>query len=111
MYLIPVHHMSSIWMIIHILPLPPAPCIPQDVRTHIQCEFNMGSVGWAPSDGAESYSAVATGHGRTHECVTNTTVCTWNDLHCGEDYSVVVSAKGHNCTSLPSNSSIIHMGM
>ena len=44
-------------------------------------------------------------------CLTNTTSCTWSDLHCGEEYTVVVRAKDNNCTSLPSNSSVIYMGM
>nr|XP_046264816.1 mucin-4-like [Scatophagus argus] len=86
------------------------PCIPHDVTTYTQCEFNVGSVSWGPSDGAETYVAVATGlDGHTHLCLTNTTSCTWNDLHCGEEYTVVVRAKDDNCTSLPSNSSVIHM--
>lgn len=92
--------------------LSPAPCIPQNVTTYVQCEFNTGSISWGASDGAETYVAVATGlDGHTHQCLTNTTSCTWNDLHCGEDYTVVVRAKDDNCTSLPSNSSLIHMGM
>ncbi|XP_074545118.1 uncharacterized protein LOC141804545 [Halichoeres trimaculatus] len=86
------------------------PCVPQDLTTYVQCEFNMGSVSWGSADGAKSYEAVATGlDGHTHQCLTNTTSCTWNDLHCGEEYTVVVRAKGHNCTSLPSNSTVIHM--
>ncbi|XP_033507400.2 uncharacterized protein LOC117272533 [Epinephelus lanceolatus] len=86
------------------------PCIPHHVTTYVQCEFNMGSVSWGPSDGAETYVAVATGlDGHPHQCRTNTTSCTWNSLHCGEEYTVVVRAKDGNCTSLPSNSSVIHM--
>lgn len=89
-----------------------APCIPRDVTTYVQCEFDRGSVSWGPSNGAESYIAVATGHGgHRHVCLTNTTSCTWSDLHCGEEYTVVVRAKDSNCTSLPSNSSVIYMGM
>uniref|UniRef100_A0A3B5BI78 Fibronectin type-III domain-containing protein n=1 Tax=Stegastes partitus TaxID=144197 RepID=A0A3B5BI78_9TELE len=88
----------------------PAPCIPWDVATYVECEFNVGSVSWGPSDGAEEYVAVATGlDGHPHQCLTNTTSCTWSDLHCGEEYTVVVRAKGDSCTSLPSNSSVIHM--
>ncbi|XP_065810044.1 receptor-type tyrosine-protein phosphatase beta-like [Labrus bergylta] len=87
-----------------------APCIPRHVTTYVQCESNMGSVSWGPSDGAETYVAIATGlDGHTHKCLTNTTSCTWNDLHCGEEYTVLVRAKGDNCTSLPSNSTVIHM--
>ncbi|CAI5641408.1 unnamed protein product [Oreochromis niloticus] len=87
-----------------------APCIPRGLVTDAECGFDVGSVSWQPTDGAESYIAVATGlDGHAHRCVSNTTSCTWSDLHCGEEYSVVVRAKSNNCTSLPSNSSIIHM--
>lgn len=89
-----------------------APCIPRDVTTNVQCESDRGSVSWTPSDGAKSYIAVATGHdGHQHVCLTNTTSCTWSDLHCGGEYTVVVRAKDSNCTSLPSNSSVIYTGM
>lgn len=89
-----------------------APCIPHDVTTRVQCEADQGSVSWGPSNGAKSYVAVATGlDGHRHECLTNTTSCTWSDLHCGEEYTVLVRAKDGNCTSLPSNSSVIYMGM
>lgn len=72
---------------------------------------NVGSVSWGSSDGADRYVAVATGlDGQSHVCYTNTTSCTWNHLHCGERYTVVVRAKDNNCTSLPSNSSVIYMG-
>uniref|UniRef100_A0A3B3DY87 Fibronectin type-III domain-containing protein n=1 Tax=Oryzias melastigma TaxID=30732 RepID=A0A3B3DY87_ORYME len=54
-----------------------------------------------PSDGAETYIAIATGvDSHTHQCLTNTTSCTWTDLHCGEEYTVVVRAKTVNCSSL-----------
>ncbi|XP_067331701.1 fibronectin-like [Channa argus] len=87
-----------------------APCIPRNVTTSVQCNFNMGSVSWEPSDGAKTYVVVATGlDTHTHQCFTNTTSCTWNDLHCGEEYTVVVSAKDDSCNSLPSSSSIISM--
>ncbi|XP_056277189.1 fibronectin-like [Pseudoliparis swirei] len=87
------------------------PCVPRDVRTSVQCEVSVGSVSWAPSDGAETYSVVATGlDGHTQQCLTNTTSCTWTDLRCGDEYAVVLRAQEGNCTSLPSNSSVIHMG-
>ncbi|XP_047445276.1 mucin-4-like [Mugil cephalus] len=86
------------------------PCTPRDVATYVECEFDTGSMSWAPSDGAETYIAVATGlDGHSHSCVTDNTSCTWSDLHCGEEYTVVVRAKSGNCSSLPSNSSVIHM--
>uniref|UniRef100_A0A3B4UUE8 Fibronectin type-III domain-containing protein n=1 Tax=Seriola dumerili TaxID=41447 RepID=A0A3B4UUE8_SERDU len=86
------------------------PCVPQHVQSFTRCENNMGSVSWAMSDGAESYLAVATGEdGHTHECATNTTTCTWDDLHCGEMYTVHVIANDYLCSSMPSNSTSIRM--
>lgn len=93
-------------------PLSSAPCIPSDVTTYVQCELSTGSVSWGASDGADTYTAVATGlDGHTHACHTNTTSCSWDNLHCGEEYTVVLRANGDNCTSLPSNSSVIYMSM
>lgn len=89
-----------------------APCIPSNVTTYAQCMFTMGSVSWGPSDGAKTYTAEATGlDGDTYQCLTSTTSCSWTDLHCGEQYSVVVRANNDNCSSLPSNTSIIYMSM
>ncbi|TNN67818.1 Fibronectin type III domain-containing protein 7 [Liparis tanakae] len=86
------------------------PCVPREVRTSGQCASSGGSVSWAPSDGAETYGVVATGlHGHTQRCLTNTTSCTWTGLRCGDQYAVVVRAQEGNCSSLPSNSSVIHM--
>uniref|UniRef100_A0A8C5HBY8 Uncharacterized LOC114458429 n=2 Tax=Gouania willdenowi TaxID=441366 RepID=A0A8C5HBY8_GOUWI len=87
-----------------------APCEPMGVETLVQCEADTGSVRWGPSDGAESYVAIATSlSGHAHQCETNLTWCSWSDLHCGEEYLVRVRAKNQNCTSRPSNTSLIHM--
>lgn len=97
---------------VNLHPLSSAPCIPSDVTTYVQCELSAGSVSWGSSDGADTYTAVATGlDGHTHACHTNTTSCSWDNLQCGEEYTVVVRANGDNCTSLPSNSSVIYMSM
>ncbi|XP_017277744.1 serine-rich adhesin for platelets-like [Kryptolebias marmoratus] len=86
------------------------PCTPSDVSTSTQCQLNTGSVSWSPSDGAESYVATATGlDGHAHQCLTNTTTCTWDDLHCGDEYTVVVRAKIDSCSSQASNSSVVYM--
>ncbi|XP_071342815.1 uncharacterized protein [Trachinotus anak] len=86
------------------------PCVPVHVQSFTHCENSLGSVSWAMSDGAESYLAIATGEdGHTHECATNATTCTWDDLHCGEMYTVHVIANDHLCSSLPSNSTSIRM--
>ncbi|XP_006797927.2 uncharacterized protein LOC102776891 [Neolamprologus brichardi] len=86
------------------------PCVPAHVQSFTRCEKSLGSVSWAASDGAESYMAIATGQDRhVHTCTTNTTICTWNDLHCGETYTVYVVAMNYVCTSMPSNSTSIRM--
>lgn len=89
----------------------PAPCTPHNLVTHVECNNQLGSVSWGPSDGANMYTAKATGNdGHTHLCVTNGTSCTWEDLHCGEIYNVSVTANDSRCTSTRSNSTYIHMG-
>ncbi|XP_054624499.1 uncharacterized protein LOC129177418 [Dunckerocampus dactyliophorus] len=86
------------------------PCTPRDVTTYIQCEGSTASVMWGATEGALKYAAEATGlDGHVHWCYSNTTHCTWDDLHCGEQYTVVVRAEDENCTSLNSNSTVIYM--
>ncbi|XP_034531079.1 uncharacterized protein LOC117806306 [Notolabrus celidotus] len=86
------------------------PCIPQHVESFTPCENNTGSVSWAKSDGAESYMAIAVGQdGHTHMCTSNGTICSWDDLHCGEVYTVHVVANDYLCSSMPSNSTSIRM--
>lgn len=85
--------------------------MPQYVHTYVFCEDSVGSVSWMGSDGAESYTAVAVGQDSdTHMCITNSTICTWTDLHCGDIYTVHVIANDYLCNSMPSNGTIIHMG-
>ncbi|XP_077077959.1 uncharacterized protein fndc7rs1 [Siphateles boraxobius] len=87
-----------------------APCTPHNLVTHVECNSQVGSVIWGSSDGANMYTATATGNdGHTHLCITNGTSCTWEDLHCGEVYNVTVTANDSHCTSKRSNSTYIHM--
>ncbi|MEQ2211430.1 hypothetical protein XENOCAPTIV_000725 [Xenoophorus captivus] len=86
------------------------PCIPEQVQSYTRCENSLGSISWTMYAKAESYLAIAVAEdGHTHECTTNTTKCTWNDLHCGEIYTVNVIALDYQCTSMPSNSTTIRM--
>ncbi|XP_056895182.1 fibronectin-like isoform X2 [Takifugu flavidus] len=86
------------------------PCIPQHVQSFSHCENNLGSVRWASSDGADSYVAFAVGQdGHIHMCTTSTTNCTWDDLHCGEVYTIHVVANDYLCSSMPSNSTSLRM--
>ncbi|XP_040040842.2 uncharacterized protein fndc7b [Gasterosteus aculeatus] len=86
------------------------PCAPRHVQSFVQCENSLGSVSWGSSEGAESYLAIAVGQdNHTHVCTTNTTICSWDDLHCGERYTVHVIANDNLCSSMPSNSTSIQM--
>ncbi|KAI5096119.1 hypothetical protein C0J45_14549, partial [Silurus meridionalis] len=88
-----------------------APCAPTAVQTFIQCEDNIASVSWVNSDGALNYTAVAKGQtlGQTSICTTNTTICNWSDLLCGELYIVRVTASNLYCSSVPSDNTTIRM--
>ncbi|XP_014901851.1 uncharacterized protein fndc7b [Poecilia latipinna] len=86
------------------------PCTPEALQTYTRCEDSLGSVSWTMFADAESYLAVAVGQdGHIHQCASNTTSCTWDDLHCGEIYTVNVVALDYRCTSMQSNSTIIRM--
>ncbi|KAM3619311.1 uncharacterized protein V6R79_006036 [Siganus canaliculatus] len=86
------------------------PCVPQHVQSFTRCENNLGSVSWAQSDGADSYLAIAVAEdGHVHMCTSNTTTCTFDDLHCGEEYTVHIVANDYLCSSLPSNSTTVRM--
>uniref|UniRef100_A0A672T9V5 Fibronectin type-III domain-containing protein n=3 Tax=Sinocyclocheilus grahami TaxID=75366 RepID=A0A672T9V5_SINGR len=87
-----------------------APCVPYHIETYAECENNLGAVSWADSDGTDIYTAIAIGQdGHTHVCITNTTFCIWEELHCGEIYFVQVIASTQICNSEPSDGTVIHM--
>ncbi|XP_056304665.1 uncharacterized protein LOC130216807 [Danio aesculapii] len=87
-----------------------APCVPYNTKTFVECQNTLGAVSWAASEGAEIYTAIATGQdGHTNICITNATSCTWEDLHCGELYVVQVVASAQICSSKPSVGTNIHM--
>ncbi|KAF4097010.1 hypothetical protein G5714_022979 [Onychostoma macrolepis] len=87
-----------------------APCVPYHIETYAECENNLGAVSWAGSDGADIYTAIAIGQdSHTHVCITNTTYCIWEELHCGEIYFVQVIASAQICNSGPSDDTVIHM--
>lgn len=55
---------------------------------------------------AESYQLIATGlDGHVAKCNTSVNNCSLDGLHCGQTYSLSITAKGATCRSLPSLSS------
>ncbi|XP_043942820.1 uncharacterized protein LOC122814297 [Protopterus annectens] len=77
-----------------------APCIPQNIHHHLDCQTNDVTVSWNSSDGALQYMVVAQGNdGHSVTVNTTQTTCDFAALHCGQSYTVQVTAGGTNCTS------------
>ncbi|KAK6311083.1 hypothetical protein J4Q44_G00191380 [Coregonus suidteri] len=63
----------------------------------------MGTVSWTAVARADMYLATATGNdGHTHTCISNSTDCSFTDLHCSETYAVNVVTIDRGCHSDPS---------
>lgn len=63
----------------------------------------MGTVSWTAVARADMYLATATGDdGHTHTCSSNSTDCSFTDLHCAETYAVTVVTIDRGCYSDPS---------
>ncbi|XP_045549628.1 collagen alpha-1(VII) chain [Salmo salar] len=78
-------------------------CPPTNVTTSLQCDGNMGTVSWTAVARADMYLATATGDdGHTHTCSSNSTDCSFTDLHCAETYAVTVVTIVRGCHSDPS---------
>ncbi len=70
------------------------------------CEDNGATVTWGHSPVATSYLLTATGRdGHVASCNTSVNNCTLAELHCGQPYSLSITASGDNCTSQPGTSS------
>lgn len=77
----------------------PAPCPPTNLTVRADCGTNLGTLTWAPSIHAISYTATVTGtHGHVASCSSNTTTCSVK-LDCGRQYSAVVIASTATCNS------------
>lgn len=86
------------------------PCVPRHVESYTTCEDSLGAASWGPADGAEYYIALAVGQdGSSSVCTTVNTTCIWDDLHCGEFYTISVTAVNSECESEDSNSTTIRM--
>lgn len=79
------------------------PCVPRQVEARVVCESGAMAVAWEPSKGASSYTAVAQGNGgytsTRNSSDGTTTWCVFDDLRCGLNYSVTVSASDETCSS------------
>uniref|UniRef100_A0A3B5ALM3 Fibronectin type III domain containing 7b n=1 Tax=Stegastes partitus TaxID=144197 RepID=A0A3B5ALM3_9TELE len=76
------------------------PCVPGNVTVVPSCKENGATVTWAHSPVAVSYNLTATGSdGHVVNCSSKVNNCSLADLHCGQMYKLIITAKGHDCTS------------
>lgn len=92
--------------ILKVVVFPSVPCVPNNVSVLPSCDDNGATVTWSRSLVATSYLLTATGRdGHVAVCNSTENNCTLTHLHCGQPYSLSVTARGEKCTSQPSVSS------
>ncbi|KAJ3599685.1 hypothetical protein NHX12_033641 [Muraenolepis orangiensis] len=79
------------------------PCAPQNVSTSLLCSGNTGEVSWLASAGAASYEVMALGRdGDSNRCSTNTTACSFPNMHCAQTYEITVTPYSDTCRGFTS---------
>lgn len=87
------------------------PCVPQQLEARVICESGAVAVSWEQSKGALSYTTAAQGNGGyASVCNSNDTTCLFEDLLCGLNYSINVSASDMMCSSAGSSAVEINTG-
>ncbi|XP_069497964.1 serine-rich adhesin for platelets-like [Ambystoma mexicanum] len=82
-----------------------APCIPAAPAYGLDCATNTASLHWGLTEGAESFTVMATERdGHTASCNTTGAACDIAGLLCGTVYDVAVTAEYPGCQALPSAS-------
>lgn len=88
------------------------PCVPKYAEAQVECESGAVSVSWEPSKGASSYAAVALGNGGYEStCNSSETTCLFEELLCGQNYSITVHASDGTCSSAGSSPVEIYTGI
>lgn len=78
----------------------PAPCVPQNVTSELDCLSNSITVRWNISRGAASYLVVAAGpEGPMNTCNTTAQQCKLQTLNCSSSYNVSVIAVNQQCNT------------
>ncbi|XP_069798452.1 fibronectin type III domain-containing protein 7-like [Narcine bancroftii] len=78
-----------------------APCTPEHISTHLNCDTRSRSVTWEKADGAVWYIVTAEGQdGHISLCNTTGTNCDFMDLHCSQVYLISVIAMDNYCQSV-----------
>ncbi|XP_072276185.1 fibronectin type III domain-containing protein 7-like [Pyxicephalus adspersus] len=78
-----------------------APCSPTNAKATLDCSsVDLINITWTPSRGSESYVVTAKGDdGHTLSCNTTTSTCGIKGVHCGDIYSISVTARNADCSS------------
>ncbi|XP_072296578.1 uncharacterized protein [Eucyclogobius newberryi] len=85
------------------------PCRPNAPVVADSC--GDAQVSWTVSPGVDMYHVVAVGDdGHMHICNSSLNNCTLSPLHCDEQYSVSVTAKHEDCSSLASPNVTLYTG-
>ncbi|XP_063747971.1 fibronectin type III domain-containing protein 7-like [Eleginops maclovinus] len=85
------------------------PCVPQKVEAWLDCESGAVAVSWEPCKGTSSYTTIAQGNGGYEStCNSSKTTCVFDDLLCGLNYSITVSASDDTCSSAKSSPLVIN---
>lgn len=77
----------------------PEPCSPENVSSQLDCSAGIAQVSWAPMANAIMYAMKATVNGQIFTCNNPSPNCTLNDLICGQEYNIVVTATDGTCVS------------
>lgn len=78
----------------------PAPCEPQDVDIHLECQSGVLGLSWEPSSGADRYRVeVVSDDGLVKTCETESTSCDIPELQCGLSHNVSAVALDDKCSS------------
>ncbi|KAJ8279126.1 hypothetical protein COCON_G00061920 [Conger conger] len=88
-----------------------APCVPSFVEAKLDCKTGISLVTWDSTLGATSYLVEAFGSwGHNTSCSSSETLCSMDDLECGQDYNITVTALHDTCRGLASETVIITTG-
>lgn len=84
---------------------PSAPCIAENLSVSLECNTSIATVWWNTTGVNQLYSVSAVNiTGGVVGCGTSESRCTFNQLDCGEKYTVTVTGVTQVCTSQPSTS-------
>lgn len=88
------------------------PCPPMDLGVNASCEDHGALVSWSPSPAAKTYHVSATGgDGHVRTCNSSVSNCSLSMLHCGQQYTVSVTAAHENCSSKASGNVSFNTGV